>query len=103
MAPSFDCDSSLLCTEDITVFDDSDTMEVYQEDTWRPRTRSYQSSVPDVLPLQSEDCLVSMMEKEIQQWPGADYLNKLQSGVLNSGDRKEAIDWIQKVCTSILS
>ncbi|KAI9108014.1 hypothetical protein K1719_020887 [Acacia pycnantha] len=29
--------------------------------------------------------------------PAGDYLNKLRTGVLDSGARKEAIDWIEKV------
>jgi cyclin D1/2/4 len=38
-----------------------------------------------------------MLEKEFQQWPGVDYLNRLQSGALDVAARNEAIDWIQKV------
>ncbi|GAU23700.1 hypothetical protein TSUD_304750 [Trifolium subterraneum] len=106
MAPSFDCVNSLLCTEeDSSVFDDGvDSMEEVYEDSWRPRfddnRRNQQQRfgvVPDELPLQSEDCLVLMLEKESQQWPGVDYLNRLQSGVLDVGARNEVIDWIQKV------
>ncbi|PNY13889.1 cyclin d2 [Trifolium pratense] len=52
--------------------------------------------VPDELSLQSEECMVLMLEKEFQQWSGADYLNMLQYGVLDVGARNEAIDWIQK-------
>ncbi|WJX34890.1 hypothetical protein P8452_22956 [Trifolium repens] len=107
MAPSFDCVNSLLCTEeDSTVFDDAvDSMEEVYEDSWRPRF-DHQSNhhqqhrfdaVPDELQLQSEECLVLMLEKQLQQWPGVDYLNRLQSGVLDVAARTEAIDWIQKV------
>ncbi|CAJ2641080.1 unnamed protein product [Trifolium pratense] len=112
MAPSFDCVNSLLCTEeDSSVFDDGeygggvDSMEEVYEDSWRPRLDNNQRNqqqqgfgdVPDELPLQSEECLVLMLEKEFQQWPGVNYLNRLQSGVLDVGARYEAIDWIQKV------
>jgi cyclin D1/2/4 len=107
MAPSFDCVNSLLCTEeDSSVFDDAvDSMEEVYEDSWRPRF-DHQSNhhqqhrfdaVPDELQLQSEECLVLMLEKQLQQWPGVDYLNRLQSGVLDVAARTEAIDWIQKV------
>lgn len=48
--------------------------------------------------LQSDDeCLAILLEKEIQHMPAGDYLNKLRNGVLDSGARKEAIDWIEKV------
>jgi len=108
MAPSFDCVSSLLCTEeDSSVFDDAEyvggggSVEVY-EDSWRPRndhqmTQQRYDGVPDELPLQSEECLVLMLEKECQQWPGADYLNRLKFGDLDFEARNEVIDWIQKV------
>lgn len=107
MAPSFDCVSSLLCTEeDSSVFDDGEyggggSVEVY-EDLWRSRndhqmTQQRYDGVPDELPLQSEECLVLMLEKECQQWPGADYLNRLQFGDLDFQARNEVIDWIQKV------
>ncbi|KAJ1424803.1 Cyclin-like [Sesbania bispinosa] len=95
MAPSFDFVSSLLCAEDSSVFDDGD---VYEE-TGRSRyhQRSEQFGDPDGLPLQSEECLAMMMEKECQHLPRADYFNRLQSGDLDFGARKEAIDWIEKV------
>ncbi|KAK7352989.1 hypothetical protein VNO80_18421 [Phaseolus coccineus] len=98
MAPSFDCVSSLLCSEDSTVFDESHyggtTMGVY-EDIWRPRRRYFDE--PDELPLLSDECLAMMVERECQLWPGVRYLNRLQTGILDLGARKEAIDWIHKV------
>ncbi|TKY74458.1 Cyclin-D3-1 protein [Spatholobus suberectus] len=98
MAPSFDCVSSLLCTEeDSSVFDESHnggTMRVY-EDTWSPKSHHFDD--PDELPLLSDECLALMVEKECQIWPGVRYLNRLQTGDLDVGARMEAIDWIQKV------
>jgi len=102
MEPSFDCVASLLCTEeDISVFDDVEyggSMEVY-EDSWHPRNEQRSVGVPNELhlPPQSEECLVLMLEKECQQWHGADYMNRLKFGDLDFGARNEAIDWIQKV------
>ncbi|KAL5074827.1 hypothetical protein RYX36_013811 [Vicia faba] len=104
MAPSFDCASSLLCTEDTSVFDDGEnqgTVEVY-EDSWRPRfdhRRGGDDSggVADELPLQSEECFGLMLEKECQQWVGEDYFNRFHFGDLDFGARNEAIDWILKV------
>ncbi|CAL5204623.1 unnamed protein product [Lathyrus oleraceus] len=104
MAPSFDCASSLLCTEDTSVFDDAEyqgTVEVY-EDSWRPsfdhrRGQDDFGGVADELPLQSEECFRLMLEKEWQQWVGEDYLNRFHFGDLDFGARNEAIDWILKV------
>ncbi|KAK7311697.1 hypothetical protein RJT34_09992 [Clitoria ternatea] len=100
MAPSFDSVSSLLCTEDSTVFDDGHFGTEVYDDAWRPRyneRRRHHFGDPYVFPLQSEECLVLMVEKECQHWHGSHYLNRLQSGDLDFGVRMEAIDWIQKV------
>ena len=37
------------------------------------------------------------MEKEWDHLPNGDYVNRLRSGDLDFGARKEAIDWIEKV------
>ena len=103
MAPSFDFASSLLCTEDSAVFDESHNnggtmmsmMGVY-EDTWSPRKRHFDEE-PDELPLLSDESLAMMVEKECQHWPGLRCLNKLQTGDLDFGARMEAVDWILKV------
>lgn len=98
MAPSFDCVSSLLCSEDSTVFDESHyggTMMGVCEDTWRSWRHRFDE--PDELPLLSDECLAMMVERECQLWPGLRYFNKLQTGNLDCGARKEAIDWIHKV------
>ncbi|XP_061362364.1 cyclin-D4-2-like [Gastrolobium bilobum] len=105
MAPSFDCVSSLLCTEDDSIFDENDngvSLEML-EDTWHPRYRrnhnqsEYFGDPNGWLPLQSEECLALMLEKECHHLPGGDYLKRLRSGDLDFGARKEAIDWIEKV------
>ncbi|BAT78441.1 hypothetical protein LR48_Vigan04g198900 [Vigna angularis] len=98
MAPSFDCVSSLLCSEDSTVFDESHyggTMMGVCEDTWSSRRHRFDE--PDELPLLSDECLAMMVERECQLWPGLRYFNRLQTGILDCGARKEAIDWIHKV------
>ncbi|KHN08249.1 Cyclin-D3-1 [Glycine soja] len=103
MAPSFDFASSLLCTEDNTVFDESHnnggtmmSMMGMCEDTWSPRKRHFDEE-PDELPLLSDESLAMMVEKECQHWPGLRCLNKLQTGDLDFGARMEAVDWILKV------
>lgn len=106
MAPSFDCVSSLLCAEDNSIFDENDyggSVEVL-EDAWQdPRYRrnlsqSENLDVPNgFFPLQSDECLRLMVEKEWDHLPNGDYVNRLRSGDLDFGARKEAIDWIEKV------
>ena len=51
----------------------------------------------DGLPLQSDECLASMVEKECHHLPAIDYLKRLNSGDLDCRARKEAVDWIGKV------
>ncbi|XWS21430.1 hypothetical protein CRYUN_Cryun30bG0054200 [Craigia yunnanensis] len=111
MAPSFDCAvSGLLCAEDNNIiFYDNDYFgggaEVEEFGaTWNHRyyrnlnqNRVFNGVDEDGLPLQSEECLALMVEKELQHLPDADYLKKLQSGDLDLEARKEAVDWIGKV------
>ena len=102
MAPSFDCLSSLLCAEDNSIFDDNDysgAMEQF-EHTWNHRyhrIRDQGQCLDDRDALLSDDCLAIMLEKECRHLPGGDYLNRLRTGDLDTGARKEAIDWIEKV------
>ncbi|KAK3231017.1 hypothetical protein Dsin_002898 [Dipteronia sinensis] len=111
MAPSFDCAvSSLLCAEDDNgIFDDINS-DLYRdavaesEATWhhrnhrtRNQNRSFDDDDDGGLPLQSDECLALMVEKECQHLPNSDYLKRLQSGDFDLGARKEAIDWIDKV------
>ncbi|BBG95831.1 Cyclin D2 [Prunus dulcis] len=106
MAPSFDCTvSSLLCAED-NIFDDNDfgsvrLEEECEEAMWPLRNhRNYDQNRgfddKGGLPLQSDEYLASMVEKECHHLPGSDYLMKLQSGDLDLGARKQAVDWIGK-------
>ncbi|TKY56313.1 Cyclin-D3-1 protein [Spatholobus suberectus] len=106
MAPSFDCVSSLLCAEDNSVFDENDyggSVEML-EDTWQHpryhRNRGQSENLDDPngwFPLQSDECLRLMVEKECHHMPCGDYVNRLRSGDLDFGARKDAIDWIEKV------
>ncbi|KAK7321259.1 hypothetical protein VNO77_31725 [Canavalia gladiata] len=107
MAPSFDSVSSLLCAEDNSAFDENDyggSVEVL-EDTWEHHRyhRNHSQSVifddpngwlPSLL---SDECVALMVEKESHHLPHADYVDRLRSGDLDSGARKEAINWIEKV------
>ncbi|KAL5705890.1 hypothetical protein ACHQM5_024122 [Ranunculus cassubicifolius] len=50
------------------------------------------------LPIQSEECISLMVEKECNHLPKNDYLERLQNGELHLiMARKEAIDWMRKV------
>ncbi|KAF2291611.1 hypothetical protein GH714_026159 [Hevea brasiliensis] len=109
MAPSFDCAvSSLLCAEDNNgIFDDNDCYGALVEEyeaTWHRKNhrihhqdRAYCGGGNGELPVQSEDCLALMVEKECLHLPNVDYLKRLRRGDLDLGSRKEAIDWIGKV------
>ncbi|XP_028771875.1 cyclin-D4-1-like [Neltuma alba] len=100
MAPSFDCVSALLCAEDDSIFDDGDygaTMEPLDV-TRGPRNHNLCfHDRHDGLPLQSDECLAQMVQKECDHLPAGDYLNRLRTADLDFGARKEAVDWIEKV------
>ncbi|KAG6644414.1 cyclin-D3-1-like [Carya illinoinensis] len=104
MAPSFDSAvSSLLCSEDNSFFDDNDYGAAEEcEATWRHRNNRNHNQDRgfvdrDGLPLQSDEYLASMLEKECQHLPAADYLKRLRSGDLDLGARRRTVDWIFKV------
>ncbi|KAG6786329.1 hypothetical protein POTOM_007929 [Populus tomentosa] len=110
MAPSFDCAvSNLLCAEDNnSIFDDNDHYDATVEEfvaTWHHGNHQIcnQNSGGDGgwLPLQSDECLVLMVEKECQHLPNGDYLKRLRNGDLDMGARKEAVDWIAKAAVRI--
>lgn len=108
MATSFS-DSSfsgLLCVEDnnsVFLFDDSENPRAVDSSsaTWHIEDRGFGDSgegkgvLPEML-LGVEELSV-LLEKESQYMPERDYWNRLRSGDLGIGARKEAIDWIKKV------
>lgn len=103
--------SSLLCAEDDTsIFGDNDCYfggsgEVGEfGSTWdhslyrnTNQNRVFNGVGEDGLPLQSEECVVLMVEKEQQHLPNAGYLKRLQGGDLDPAARNEAVDFIRKV------
>lgn len=115
MAPSMDCAvSSLLCAEDnssIFCNEDDDVgfgfvEEVVVEDIWYPRIHRNGQENRKLfngeefytgVPLQSDECLVLMIEKECEHMPAVDYLERLRNGDLDIGARDEILDWIAKV------
>ena len=112
MAPSFDCAvSNLLCAEDNnSIFDDNDHYDATVEEfeaTWHHGNHQIcnQNGGGDGgwLPLQSDECLVLMVEKECQHLPNGDYLKRLRNGDLDMGARKEAVEWIAKAGSFLFS
>ncbi|KAF8377345.1 hypothetical protein HHK36_030722 [Tetracentron sinense] len=110
MAPSFDYTaSSLLCAEDnnsIMCFDDGDYGTVDEfGDAWKHQNRRSHNQNQSFnggdfltgFPLQSDECLVLMVERECEHLPRDGYLKRLRSGDLDLGVRRVAVDWIWKV------
>jgi len=46
---------------------------------------------------QSEETVRAMVEREREHFPRVDYLQRLRSGKLDLGVRRDALDWIWKV------
>lgn len=107
MAPSFDCAaSSLLCAdENDSVFEDNDCCGALSDEfdsQWSHRVhQNFRGGFDGVgggwLPLQSEEFLALLLEKEEQHLPNAEYLNLMRNGDLDLVARSEAVDWIGKV------
>lgn len=49
-----------------------------------------------VFPLQFEECLSTLLEKETEHLPAGDYAKGLMNGELSNSARKYAVDWIHK-------
>jgi cyclin D1/2/4, plant len=108
MVPGYDCAASvLLCAEDSAAVLSLD--EEGEESSWPagatpPRDAAAGGVAVDGyltdFPLQSDDCIEALVEKEEEHMPVEGYLQKLQPrhspldlGVI----RRDAIDWIWKV------
>ncbi|XP_043713750.1 cyclin-D3-1-like [Telopea speciosissima] len=111
MAPSFDCSTSnLLCAEDnnsiMSFADGCDGFLSFsggnawltQNHRTLNQNQSFHGGEFSIgFPLQTEECLSLMVDKECQHLPRDDYLKRLQSGELDLGIRRKAVDWIRKV------
>lgn len=111
MAPSFDCFSSLLCTEDMSVFDEIDDSMEISEEPWNPiddqiHYQNQNQLIADPIewlpPLLSDESLALLISKQCHHLPGIDYVPRLKKGDLDFAGRMEAIDWIEKVCSLML-
>ncbi|XP_057503763.1 cyclin-D4-2-like [Actinidia eriantha] len=110
MVPSFDYTvPSLLCCEDNnSIFCDEVDFGVWGE-KFEPISHhlNHQSNNQNQrfdseealngLPIQSDELLSSMVERECEHMPASDYLKRLRNGDLDLEARREAIDWIDKV------
>ncbi|XP_077213183.1 cyclin-D3-1-like isoform X2 [Tasmannia lanceolata] len=102
--PSFDC-AALLCAEDNTSvmgFDDEvdEAMDDTQQHHHHDGSNQNHGFLGDFLmgfPLQSDECLRMLIERESYHVPKEGYLMRLQSGVLDLSVRRDAVDWIGKV------
>ncbi|CAH8320443.1 unnamed protein product [Eruca vesicaria subsp. sativa] len=82
---------SLLCTETIDNFDDDDDMIVGHD------ISNFQMGFP----LESEEMIRDMMEKEKQHLPSDDYIMRLRSGDMDfNAKRIKSLSWIFKACES---
>ncbi|WOL19973.1 cyclin-D4-1-like [Canna indica] len=103
MAPSYDCAASiLLCAEDnssILSFDDGEADESGHDLGWVSEVKSCKFSEDFLLdfPVQSDECVSMLVERETGNMPREDYAEKLRSGALDLAIRRDAIDWICKV------
>lgn len=100
--------SSLLCSETHTVcFDDLDCNAIDEFfPSWNfqnPIFRNGRSESWIDFPMLSEERLREMVKREGEYMPRDDYLERLKTGDLDIGVRREAVDWILKVCSLILS
>ncbi|KAK1607433.1 hypothetical protein QYE76_031106 [Lolium multiflorum] len=103
MAPScYDVAASmLLCPEDSI---DIMCLEEEEEDVVAPagkkRGRSPDAAFgADLFPPQTEECVVGLVERELEHMPRADYGDRLRAGGVDLRVRGQAVDWIWKVYT----
>ncbi|RZS00284.1 hypothetical protein BHM03_00029956 [Ensete ventricosum] len=105
MVPSYDfASSALLCVEDnscILGFDDGDgDNDEYEEHTRgcvsQQKRCDFYGDFLTGFPLQSDECLAFLVERESAHMPREDYAERLRSGSLDLSIRRDAIDWILK-------
>ncbi|XP_010519253.1 PREDICTED: cyclin-D4-1-like isoform X2 [Tarenaya hassleriana] len=85
---------NLLCTE--SAIDDA-TVDGENDD----KTPVFRRETPNIemgFPVESEEIIREMMERERDHLPRDDYLRRLRSGDLDLNVRREALDWIWKAC-----
>ncbi|XP_072953340.1 cyclin-D3-1-like [Typha angustifolia] len=100
MAPSYDCAAYvLLCAEDndsILGFDEEEEEDGHGESWVLGKRSGFYGDFLMGFPLQSDECLVLLLEKEAEHMPGNDYGERLTTGALDVSIRRDAIDWMWK-------
>ncbi|KAG6498530.1 cyclin-D3-1-like [Zingiber officinale] len=101
MGPSFDYAPSILfCAEgndSILGFDEEE--EGRRSPSWAPelKRRDFGRDCFMDFPLQSDECLSLLIEREMEHLPREDYGERLRSGTLDLAVREGTIDWMWKV------
>lgn len=113
MGPSFDYVPSILfCAEgndSILGFDEEkEEEECGRSPSWAPELKRCDFGRDCFMdfPLQSDECLSLLVEREMEQLPREDYGERLRSGALDLAVREGTIDWMWKVdfpCISLHS
>lgn len=100
---SYDCASAiLLCAEDnrsILGLDEEDGGGLLPGRR-RRRSSAAAGGAPAGFHVQTEECLAMLVLRERHHLPREDYATRLQTGALDLSLRRDAIDWICKVCSS---
>ncbi len=101
MAPSIDCIASLYCAEDVTGGEwDDEEQESGQIEVQRLTTDFLQPIVFLDFPVEDDDAIAVLLQKESRYMPEADYPGRYRSRDLNAGARQNAISWMLKVSFS---
>ncbi|KAL9682347.1 hypothetical protein QQ045_014143 [Rhodiola kirilowii] len=100
MGMSMECDegadSLLFCEEDnSSLLDDAGCYECVVDEE-RKFGGGGGEMLWGLLPVQTEECLRVMIEKEKEYGVEVDYVTRLRTGDLDLGERKNAVDWIAK-------
>ncbi|KAJ3695849.1 hypothetical protein LUZ60_001226 [Juncus effusus] len=105
MAPSYDCAASiLLCAEDnnsLLGFDE-ENQDFDEIDCTVPgwivgKRKDLFENFSVEFPVQSDECISLLVERELDHLPMGDYAERLSNGELDASVRRDAIDWIWKV------
>lgn len=93
MSPSVDCLASLYCAEDVsgTAWNESEMCGAAD------RVFESQPAVFMDFPVEDDEAIATLLMKEAQFMPEADYLERYQSRKLSLEARLAAIEWILKV------
>ncbi|XP_074558732.1 cyclin-D3-1-like [Curcuma longa] len=103
MGPSFDYAPSILfCAEgndSILGFDEEEEEEGGRSPGWTPEFKRFDFGRDCFMdfPLQSDECLSLLIEREMEHLPREDYGDRLRSGALDLAVREGTIDWMWKV------